>query len=151
MAPQLNAYPPRVMHMGNVITMTKHGATANVNVSSTDTDGAVAVINYHVPPHDPGPAPHWHAHTREWWWVLDGTLAVTMGEKTITAVPGTSLYIPPRMVHTFWNPTGAPVAFLALMSPGGMERYFVELAANAELGTLNRIAATCDVWSPAYL
>jgi mannose-6-phosphate isomerase-like protein (cupin superfamily) len=139
--------------MGDVINMTKHGATASVNVSSTDTNGAALVLDYYVPPHDSGPPAHWHAHTTEWWWVLSGTLAITVGEETITAIPGTSVYIPPRTVHTFWNPTGAPAAFLALMSPGGMERYFMELAAlvDAEPRTLEKIAATYDVLSPTSL
>lgn len=149
----VDVYPHRSMHTGDVIPITKHGATASVSVSSTDTHGAATVMDYYIPPHDPGPPAHWHAYTSEWWWVLSGTLAITVGEETITAVPGTKVYIPPRTTHTFWNPTGAPVAFLALMSPGGLDRYFMQLAslADAEPITLEQITANYDVLSPTGL
>lgn len=153
MSPQLDIRPPHLMHTDDVIIMTEHGATVSVQVSSADTAGAATVINYLVPPHDPGPLPHWHSHTSEWWWVLQGTLAIAAGDETITAGEGTSVFIPPGTIHTFWNPTATPVTFLALMSPGGLERYFIELSTlhDIEPRLLEGIAVKYDVLSPASL
>jgi mannose-6-phosphate isomerase-like protein (cupin superfamily) len=153
MVPSFDNDTSRFMDTGDVFRMTKHGPLVSIDVSSADTNGTFVVLTYRMPPHDPGPPVHWHAQTREWWWVLNGTVAVTVGEETLTVAPGTSVFIPPRAIHTFWNPTGAPVALLALLSPGGVERYFeqIDVLSAAEPRTLAETAATFDIWSPASL
>ena len=98
-------------------------------IGSADTDGAYTLIEYTAPPHFHGTAPHCHQYTTEWLYIVDGMLVITRGEETTTATRGTSLLIPPGVPHTFWNPTAAAVTFLALYSPGGIERYWEELAA----------------------
>ncbi|MFL5804518.1 MAG: cupin domain-containing protein [Roseiflexaceae bacterium] len=55
--------------------------------------------------------------------------AITLGEETITATPGASVYIPPGVVHTFFNPTAEPVKFLVWLTPGDFAGYFEELFA----------------------
>jgi mannose-6-phosphate isomerase-like protein (cupin superfamily) len=133
------------------------GVTITYKVTSADTHGAFALIEYIAPPHFHGPALHEHARTTQMFYVLDGTLAFTLGEKTIMAARGTSILVPPRVIHTFWNPTAAPVTFLMLFSPGGLERYFEELAAlvaaetgwpPADMSKVAALAAKYDVLSP---
>lgn len=48
--------------------------------------------------------------------------------------------MPPGTVHTFSNPGTEPVRFFGLMSPGGFERYFRDLAAAVGDGPLDPAA-----------
>lgn len=119
----------RARSVGGASRVELLGVTINVTLSSADTAGAFALIDSVTPPHREGTHAHWHAHTTEWVYVIDGTLACTIGDATITATPGTAIVVPPTTVHTFWNPTAAPVRFLSLFAPGGCEGYFAEVAA----------------------
>lgn len=55
----------------------------------------------------PGAAPpplHWHPAQTERFEVLEGTLAVTIGEEERLLLPGHTLEVPPQTVHRMWNP-----------------------------------------------
>jgi hypothetical protein len=71
---------------------------------AADTGGALGLIEYTAAADSAGPPLHLHREMSETFFVLEGT-------------------------HTFSNQTSDPVRFLALMAPGGFERYFKELAA----------------------
>ncbi len=110
-------------------TITALGTTITYRVSTEATGGAWALLEYIMPPHFAGPALHRHGHTTELFYIVDGTAAFTLGDETITATPGTSVHIPPGVVHTFFNPTAAPVTFLLWIAPGAFAGYFDELFA----------------------
>ncbi len=105
------------------------GAAFTIKITSADTGGAFALIEYIVPPHSPRPQTHWHNYTMEWLYVVEGMLACTLGEQTITAISGTMIVVPPKVVHGVWNPTAAPVQFLSLVAPGTYDHYLQELTA----------------------
>jgi uncharacterized cupin superfamily protein len=69
-------------------------------------------------------------------YVLEGTMTLRVGDETRTAGPGTFACVPPGTVHTFSNPTDAPVRFLNFSTPLGWERYMCELAAAGQAGPL---------------
>jgi mannose-6-phosphate isomerase-like protein (cupin superfamily) len=110
-------------------TITGLGNSITYKVANDATGGAWALLEYIAPPHFAGPPPHWHAHTAELFYILEGTAAIRLGEETITAAPGASIHIPPGIVHTFFNPTADPVRFLIWLTPGGFAEYFEELFA----------------------
>lgn len=161
MATPMDQAPTRLISaagMGDTSRML--GMTITCKASSTDTQGAFALVEYTAAPHFRGQAPHCHVHTTEVFYLLDGMLAFTLGDETIMATQGTSILVPPQVVHAFWNPTAAPVTFLALFSPGGLERYFAELAAlvaaepvlqPADLRKVAALTAKFDVVYPANL
>ena len=98
-------------------------------VSSADTDGAWALVEYVAPPKFAGPPPHWHKVTSECFYVLDGTVTFRMGEQVFAGEPGAMVYIPTHTLHTFSNQSDKPTRFLTFISPGGFEEYFKELVA----------------------
>lgn len=61
--------------------------------------------------------------------VVDFTLTVTIEGEQRQAPAGSTIFIPRGVVHTFSNQGDTPAHFLFLMSPGGFERCFDELAA----------------------
>ena len=103
-------------------------------VVSADSDGHLLIIDYTAPAHFPGPPPHYHAHTDEAYYVLDGTLTVRLDTGDVTAGPGATVFVPRGVPHTFANRQAVPVRYLAIMTPAGFEGYFEELAALVEGG-----------------
>jgi mannose-6-phosphate isomerase-like protein (cupin superfamily) len=86
--------------------------------------------------HSPtGPAPHFHRTMSEAFFVLDGTVRLTDGARTVDARRGDFLYVPPGGVHGFRNESGEPSSMLILFAPGApREGYFEELAEIARSG-----------------
>jgi len=133
------------------------GNTVQVLTDSRVTLGAYAVLEYTCVPHFRGPAPHWHAHTQEAFYVLEGTLSFWFGEERIEALAGSFVAVSPGQVHRFANETDQPLRFLCLLTPGGFEDYFADLAALAareptwppsDLGKLERLNAKYDLHPP---
>jgi hypothetical protein len=44
------------------------------------------------------------------------------------ATAGATVFVPPRLAHSFANRTDRPAKFVLIMSPPGHDRYFYELA-----------------------
>lgn len=82
------------------------------------TDERFALVQLTLPPYHAGTAPHLHPSFTEGCYVLEGTLAVTIGEQTITLTPGTAARIPAGVLHSVWNPTAMPILMLLIYSPG---------------------------------
>ena len=72
-----------------------------------------------------------HVHTREdeYSYVLTGTLGALLGDEVVTAGPGTWVFKPRDQWHTFWNAGDRPCRILEIISPGGFEHCFDEMAA----------------------
>jgi mannose-6-phosphate isomerase-like protein (cupin superfamily) len=114
-----------------------------------DAGGHLSLTDSTVPPGFPGPVRHYHEHTVDSFYVLDGTLTLTFGEETVEAGPGSYALAPPGAVHTFSNPGESPVRVLNLMAPGGFERYLKEAFAPGRGGPpdpaeMARIASKYD-------
>ena len=101
-------------------------------VSSPDTEGAWALVEYEAPPKFAGPPLHWHKITNECFYVLEGEVTFRMGEQVFVGEAGAMVYIPARTLHTFSNQSDQPARFLTFISPGGFEEYFKELVALAQ-------------------
>ena len=71
-----------------------------------------------------------HIHSREdgWWYILEGNFAAQVGDETVEAEPGSLVRAPRGIPHTYWNPGPGPARYLELFSPGGLERYFEQIA-----------------------
>jgi mannose-6-phosphate isomerase-like protein (cupin superfamily) len=98
-------------------------------VVSEDTGGRYAFYEYLAPPGFGGPPPHTHPSFDEGWYILEGELTMRVGDRTLTATPGSFVHVPGSTVHGFANPGPAPARFLGLLIPGGFEQYFEELPA----------------------
>jgi mannose-6-phosphate isomerase-like protein (cupin superfamily) len=92
----------------------------------------ITAIDYTAPAGFPGPPLHVHPAFDEVFVVLEGTLALRIGEDVHELPPGATAYVPGDVWHTFANPSASPVRFLATCTPGGFEDYFRALAAGDE-------------------
>lgn len=70
--------------------------------------------------------------------MLRGTLGALLGDEVVTAGPGTWVFKPRGQWHTFWNAGETPCEIIEVISPGGFEDFFREVA--AAWGDLERFA-----------
>ena len=104
------------------------GGRMVVKVGDGDTAGSYSVHDNIIPAGSPGPLPHLHRDHEETFYVLEGELAVRVGERRITAPTGSFVVIPRGVVHQPSNPGTVPVRVLLIFSPAGMECFFEEAA-----------------------
>ena len=119
-------------------------AQAWIKAGADDGLGSVSVVELELGPDAPGPPPHRHARLTDSFYVLDGALTVLLGEQRQDASAGACAVIPPGNVHTVSNAGAEPARFLNVTAPGGLSRYFRELA-SADPADFAAIAARHDV------
>ena len=111
-------------------------STTVMKATAETTGGAFSMSEATFPAGMAGPPPHAHHSTTDTFYVLDGTLHVTIGERELDAPAGSYILVPPGVVHTFANTSAAPVRFLNINAPGGWEHYLRDLAAAMRAGTM---------------
>jgi len=94
-------------------------------ITGAETGGAFFMAEVTVPPGG-GPPPHIHQREDESFHVLEGTLTVQAGAKTLSAHPGDFVYLPRGMAHSFRNTGNADAKFLFVVTPAGLENFFAE-------------------------
>jgi quercetin dioxygenase-like cupin family protein len=102
-----------------------------VRVRGDASAGAASVLEHTLDPGCLSMPVHRHAAT-EVLHVLDGALVLWLDGTELAAPAGTSVVVPAGAAHTFWVEPDASRAAraLAVYAPGGMERYFEEVAAH---------------------
>lgn len=129
---QLLMQTPVLLAPGGGPTLSFMGVNIAYKVTSRETQGTLAVLEYHMPPNFAGPAPHWHKLTNEGFYVLEGRINFELDGQVFPAEPGAFVYVPTRTVHKFSNAQNSPARMLELINPGGFEDYFKELMALAQ-------------------
>jgi mannose-6-phosphate isomerase-like protein (cupin superfamily) len=99
-----------------------------VKAGADDGMGSLAVTDSTVAPGFPGPVLHHHERMVDSFYVLEGSIEITLGDERLTAGPCTYAAVPPGTAHTFGNPGPDPARVLNVMGPAGLERYLRELA-----------------------
>ncbi len=111
------------------------GVDVGFLANAEDTLGAIGLIEYTAPPRFPGPPAHLHERTWDAYYVLEGRLALRLGDERLELGPGDVAVATPGTVHGFSNPCDTSTQFLDIHAPGGFEGYFRELAAAIGGGT----------------
>jgi mannose-6-phosphate isomerase-like protein (cupin superfamily) len=92
------------------------------------TDGRFALLEHEIPPRALAAPVHVHEREDEYSFVLEGRVGVQVGDEVSEAGPGDLVFKPRGIPHAFWNPGDQPARLLELISPGGFETYFQEMA-----------------------
>jgi mannose-6-phosphate isomerase-like protein (cupin superfamily) len=108
------------------------GATITFRATGADHNVAELVAQ-------PGfaPTPHIHRVHQELFYVLEGVFDFLVGDETTRLGAGGFVAVPPGVVHDFYNPGPEPARLLGIATPGGLDRYFEEVAAHIEKGTFS--------------
>jgi quercetin dioxygenase-like cupin family protein len=105
------------------------GGTVTYWIRGEESAGALTVFESVVAAGQ-GPPLHLHTDAGEFVYVVEGTLQIRVGEVLDDAPPGTFVFIPRGVAHT-WQTTGtSPTRFLFGFTPAspGMERFFEHAA-----------------------
>ena len=103
------------------------GLGVHFKVRGDLTGGAYAVVEHPVAPATIV-EPHVHQHEDELTFVLEGTVWARVGARERELAPGSYLWKPRGVLHTFWNPGPDPARVMETISPAGFENFFEELA-----------------------
>lgn len=98
-------------------------------VWSEEAGGGFSLVEHPIPPRMLAAPVHRHSREDEYSFVLEGRMGALLGDEVIYAEPGDLAFKPRDQWHTFWNAGDTPCRILEIISPGGFERFFDELAA----------------------
>lgn len=126
----------------NTVRMAKtpFGASMAIHALSSETGGAVGIWDTFTPPGQ-GPAPHTHTRETETFRVMRGTYRFWCGEDVFDAPVGTVVVLPPNIEHAWRNIGDEPGQMLGIVTPGGCEQMFLDIAALGAAATQAQIAS----------
>lgn len=95
---------------------------------SDRTEGRFAILEHTLAPRALGAPIHRHRNEDEYSFVLNGRMGAMVADEVVEAGPGELVVKPRGVPHAFWNATDEETRVLELISPGGFEQYFADLA-----------------------
>lgn len=110
---------------GSVVWM---GSEYRTRLTRTDSAGLVGIFESRVPAGD-GPPLHIHHNEDEVLHVLEGQYEFWLDGAITRGGQGTTMFLPRGVPHTFRVVGGEPGRNLAIVTPGGFEGFFAEVAA----------------------
>ena len=112
-------------------------------VWSEETGGGFSLVEHPIPPLTLAAPLHRHANEDEYSYVLEGRMGAQLGDDVVYAEEGELVFKPRDQWHTFWNAGDGPCRILEIISPGGFEHLFREMADDPEAMT-GETAASLD-------
>lgn len=100
-------------------------------ILATDQSGGNLSITESISPAGSGPPRHIHHDADETFVMLSGDAAFWIAGQTITCGPGETAFVPRGTEHTFRVLSDIPCRHLTILTPGGFEGFFAEMAAKA--------------------
>jgi len=99
------------------------GDTMTLKATTQTTGGSLVILENLTAPGG-GPPPHVHTREDEFWFVLDGTFEIRVGDDVHTLGAGGFAFAPRGTVHNFRNVAETPSRVLIGFTPAGMEGFF---------------------------
>ena len=101
------------------------GDTQTFKATGESTGGNLVLFENLTAPGG-GPPPHIHTREDEFFYVLDGTFEIRIGDEVHALGPGGFAYVPRGTVHNFRNSADTPSRIIVGFTPGGIEGFFRE-------------------------
>jgi quercetin dioxygenase-like cupin family protein len=93
-----------------------------------ESGGAMSVVDSVSPPNS-GPPRHIHHDADETFVILTGDAVFWLEGEEFTRGPGQTMFVPRGKQHTFRIVSDSPARHLVILTPGGFEGFFFEMAA----------------------
>jgi len=103
------------------------GDRQTIKLDGSHTHGAFALIEQNNEPGTSVPE-HFHTQEDEIFYVLEGEMEFTVSKEKILAAPGTTVFLPKGVPHSF-KVTSKGARTLIMLQPAGTEKMFRELNA----------------------
>ena len=101
-------------------------------VWSEESGGGFSLVEHPIPPRTLAAPLHRHANEDEYSYVLEGRMGAQLGDGVVYAEEGHLVFKPRNQWHTFWNAGDEACRILEIISPGGFEHLFDEVARDPE-------------------
>ena len=98
-------------------------------VPAEESGGGFSLVEHRLAPRRLAAPLHRHSREDEYSYVLEGRVGAILGGEEAVVEAGSLLFKPREQWHTFWNAGEVPARILEIISPGGFEHAFRELAA----------------------
>ncbi|MFO0952110.1 MAG: quercetin 2,3-dioxygenase [Isosphaeraceae bacterium] len=102
------------------------GDRYTVKTSGAETGGAFSLVEALVSPGG-GPPPHVHGREDEAFYVLEGQIQFFADGREVLAGPGDWITLAKGSLHCFKNQTDRPARMLVMVTPAGLEQFFLEV------------------------
>jgi quercetin dioxygenase-like cupin family protein len=102
------------------------GDRYTIKCGGNDTSGAYALIEALVPPGS-GPPPHIHTREDEAFYILDGELEFHAEGRSFAATTGAWVTLARGSLHFFRNNGSKPARMLIVVTPAGLEDFFLDV------------------------
>jgi mannose-6-phosphate isomerase-like protein (cupin superfamily) len=102
---------------------------------SEESGGGFSLVEHPIPPRTLAAPLHRHTNEDEYSYVLEGRMGARLGDEVVYAEKGDLVFKPRDQWHTFWNAGDGPLRILEIISPGGFEHVFKEMAEDPETMT----------------
>jgi quercetin dioxygenase-like cupin family protein len=103
------------------------GTTMRLIATASRTGGRYTVIEQVTPP-GWGPPRHVHSREDEIIYVLEGAYELHVGDERRTVSAGACAVLPRNLPHGFRNVASTPGRLLCVITPGGLEEYFLAVS-----------------------
>jgi quercetin dioxygenase-like cupin family protein len=115
-----------IRNLGEGRTIAVVGDVYRFLATGEDTNGKYALWEAIVPPGG-GPPPHVHSREEEGFYILEGEVTFTIGDKRLVASTGMFANMAVGTPHSFKNESGKPARMLISVAPAGLEQMFFEI------------------------
>jgi len=117
------------------------GDRYTIKCSGNDTSGAYALVEAIVPPGS-GPPPHIHSREDEAFYVLEGELQFHADGVSFTTTSGAWVTLARGSLHSFKNTGPKTARMLIVVTPAGLEDFFLEIGREAIDGETEPVTPT---------
>jgi mannose-6-phosphate isomerase-like protein (cupin superfamily) len=97
------------------------------HADGAETGDAYSVSEWWLEPGSDGPGAHSHDANDEIFRIVEGTVAVLVGDRWIDAPAGSVIVIPAGVTHDFANRASARACLFNVFIPGGFEKNMPEI------------------------
>lgn len=126
---------PIVLQPGEGKSVKLGTSACTFKVTGKDTYGNFGLFEFVMEPETQGASPHIHKELTEMFYVVEGEIELTLGDRRIVAEPKTFLLVPENTPHGFSNIGQTPATLLIMFCPAdSREQYFEGLAKLTENG-----------------
>jgi mannose-6-phosphate isomerase-like protein (cupin superfamily) len=88
---------------GKTISFSATFSGNGVRFVYTEPEGAYCVVEFVTAPGAPGTPLHLHRATNEAFYVLEGTLGLQLGQRTLELAGGAFVFVPKGLEHRWWS------------------------------------------------
>jgi quercetin dioxygenase-like cupin family protein len=106
----------------------KHALGLPALLTRKGTDGAISMLEVHLPPGRMLAPVHTHINQDEASYILEGELNFYLGGEVTVHKVGEFAFKPKGVPHTIFNTSDAPARFIEFCWPGGLDDYLEDMA-----------------------